>query len=921
MATAPTAPMVDAWPQVSTGQVTFYWRLPASDGGDAITKYTLSCAAISYSQDVSATRLDFTVTGLTDKTDYLFQITATNGVGASPAASFPIVQPGAIPFGPTVATASTLNESTAVVSWTPSTLATEGALRAYSVQVIPSTPAISSYFITMFPFKSTMAIAGLSTNTYYQFLVRGINDVGYCAPFAYTSTLGFGIVQTAFSPSSIGGMQLWLDAAQITGYSNSQAITSWTDRSPSPLSNTTSGSPSAPTYRTNQMNGLPIVRFNSGYINLGSTLQIGTDPGQSIFTVLKFNETGNDMAIIGRNNEAVGRWGVDRYQGLLRYYVHTPSGFAAAEFTNNNNVSSQILNVSWDRSVASMYINAELKKSNAFSSSDNIVNSSLLAIGAFIQRPSGGPIWYMNADVAETLYYNRGLTPFDRQKVEGYLAWKWGLTANLPATHPFKTAAPINTSVFSPSSFSTLSLWLDAADATTFTTSGGVISQWNDKSGRGYNVTQGTSSNQPTYSTSMVSLNSNRYFNIPQAAINNATQYCYFMVFTPNSGSNWITCKQKDGVDTMNVWSMTYYTQSAILTGSNGYMYYRTGNGNTLTNSGVALTRSNMQIITMAYTTTTSTLSMFVNGSTLTASNGNFIIPNELAANRFSLGAQVDGAGTIYNSGVTNFNLYEFGFYNGFVSTDDRQTVEGYLAWKWGLQGNLPLTHPYKYSNPASNYSGTVVPQGLLVRFDAPTYSGSGTWSNTAALGTANNASTLVGTPSKNAASNGVVLTGGLEYRLVAPSQQTSWTLSAWFKRTGNCDTNAAILCDVFAGGSLNMALGVNGTSANTFNGGFYVSGGGWRLGTNFTPPSNTWMHMCVAFNGSSFATYSNGTLIGTVTGITDVPAASGSGFYRINVNGTSVSGEVGQILIYNRAISAAEVAQNYAATSNVYTV
>jgi len=29
-----------------------------------------------------------------------------------------------------------------------------------------------------------------------------------------------------------------------------------------------------------------------------------------------------------------------------------------------------------------------------------------------------------------------------RQKIEGYLAWKWGLVANLPANHPYKTQAP-----------------------------------------------------------------------------------------------------------------------------------------------------------------------------------------------------------------------------------------------------------------------------------------------------------------------------------------------------------------------------------------------------------------------------------------------------------------------------------------------
>lgn len=33
-------------------------------------------------------------------------------------------------------------------------------------------------------------------------------------------------------------------------------------------------------------------------------------------------------------------------------------------------------------------------------------------------------------------------------------------------------------------------------------------------------------------------------------------------------------------------------------------------------------------------------------------------------------------------------------------STSDRDKIEGYLAWKWGLEGDLPTGHPYKTSPP-----------------------------------------------------------------------------------------------------------------------------------------------------------------------------------------------------------------------------
>lgn len=40
--------------------------------------------------------------------------------------------------------------------------------------------------------------------------------------------------------------------------------------------------------------------------------------------------------------------------------------------------------------------------------------------------------------------------------------------------------------------------WWDASDTSTITSSSGAVSQWNDKSGNGYHLTQATSSAQPT---------------------------------------------------------------------------------------------------------------------------------------------------------------------------------------------------------------------------------------------------------------------------------------------------------------------------------------------------------------------------------------------------------------------------------------
>jgi len=48
-----------------------------------------------------------------------------------------------------------------------------------------------------------------------------------------------------------------------------------------------------------------------------------------------------------------------------------------------------------------------------------------------------------------------------------------------------------------PKSVSGLLAWFDAGDSSTLTLNGSAVSQWNDKSGNGYSVSQPTSNNQP----------------------------------------------------------------------------------------------------------------------------------------------------------------------------------------------------------------------------------------------------------------------------------------------------------------------------------------------------------------------------------------------------------------------------------------
>lgn len=48
----------------------------------------------------------------------------------------------------------------------------------------------------------------------------------------------------------------------------------------------------------------------------------------------------------------------------------------------------------------------------------------------------------MDGDFAEVLVVRGAVDLTTRQKIEGYLAWQWGLEGDLPVDHPYKSAAP-----------------------------------------------------------------------------------------------------------------------------------------------------------------------------------------------------------------------------------------------------------------------------------------------------------------------------------------------------------------------------------------------------------------------------------------------------------------------------------------------
>jgi hypothetical protein len=237
--------------------------------------------------------------------------------------------------------------------------------------------------------------------------------------------LVFGGTSQSFDPSSISGLAFWVKADQITGLNNGDPVSTWSDQSGNAHNATQSNASYRPTYKTNMLNGMPGLQFNGSYMTTGAfTLNQPT----SVF-------------LVGSNN-------ADSYFTDGGAGVNT---LAIVDYGSSNTVLGIVLNVAWvTQDVSNMMNPAVIGAIFNGAASVNDFNGNIVtgnpgdanASGVTLGGQASGAGALMNGYLYEVLVYSQALSVSDRQKIEGYLAWKWGLQGSLPANHPYKSAPP-----------------------------------------------------------------------------------------------------------------------------------------------------------------------------------------------------------------------------------------------------------------------------------------------------------------------------------------------------------------------------------------------------------------------------------------------------------------------------------------------
>jgi len=754
----------------------------------------------------------------------------------------------------------------------------------------------------------------------------------------------FMIKQAPFKPTDIGGCKAWFDSFDASYTTTGNTVTAWTNKSGNANATTGSG-----TVSINQatLNGKSSVRFPAGtnYLNIGSISYSTSYRNQ--FFVVTVGASGSFYFYLNCNDTICGQcysWNdsdieINRSGTLgLRTY---PTGYF-----NSTSIVSICTSSGGNTGIFVNGVSQTLADNNVgtggFWSGGTATGITLGGLNGFTTG---------NLDMYELLQYDGDLTRAQRLQIESYLAQKWGRRQQLPQGHPgtrgiVYPSQPIPTAIywryptpFVPTNIGGCQLWLDGVDPAgtgTSPSNGATVSTWVDKATAKNATATGTS----TYLTGGgINFTGSSYF-LNQTFSQNLSQRSIFIVFQETTNSQYagvfpIIPTPSSGNDQSETNGLSSETTNNTLSFVGISYFSSVGSGNPLPKA-------------IYYDSMNGTIgSGYFNGTNATNVTAGYTAGT---CSGYGLGGRWQG-GSMSGSYRLNGVIYEILFFNTSLNTLNRQTIEGYLAWKWGIQSSLPSNHPYKNVSPNITNPGGVsrpanvlpippitctpilkaqfVSSGLVNRWIFNNGSGS---TATDTVGGQN--ISLSGTYTwSSSVPNTAIAVKSLSFdgysgfgsaAVNATLQTTTYSMSMWYYHTGNSDPRGNNPIIIETGLNQNEAFaiatgGFTGTSKPYFYSSVY-NGGFFRQFSSATP-LNTWTHLVVTIGSSLYNGYQNGVLD---SGNTNISITSGLPFTLNgsfifgkgdNPYGDQFGGSIFDVRIYNRVLTAAEVASIYAGT------
>jgi hypothetical protein len=249
-----------------------------------------------------------------------------------------------------------------------------------------------------------------------------------------------GLFNSILTPNNVDGtnLLLWYAADQETSYINGNSVNTITNLSVGVGGSNATAVSAGPIYTTNILNSLPVYRFNNtgcrttsnySFTNFTFYTVFNNTSGVNSFERLVDHDYANGFWL-GRNESTANSFGGGVREGSPPYGV-----FVTAQDGQWNIIGNQR-----DGTTHNMWNNGDFTNKSSNTVTTTITNSNRVGIGGYAD--GSGSQAAVNVDIAEIVFYQSALSLSNREKIEGYLAWKWGLQANLPNDHPYKSSTP-----------------------------------------------------------------------------------------------------------------------------------------------------------------------------------------------------------------------------------------------------------------------------------------------------------------------------------------------------------------------------------------------------------------------------------------------------------------------------------------------
>jgi hypothetical protein len=437
-----------------------------------------------------------------------------------------------------------------------------------------------------------------------------------------------------------------------------------------------------------------------------------------------------------------------------------------------------------------------------------------------------------------------------------------------------------------------LLVWLDAADDTTFSYSSGTeVSQWRDKSGNNFHANQATVANQPSRNTTVNSRKSVNFTstNGDRLRVNSG------MVFT-NSVTAIVFIKP----GTQNFPYADILDQDHAMDGYNGWVIQRNNdasqwlvwlaneaNTTWLNTNAVSYADNTPQIVTLRKGSSTLTLSS--NGT----SSGDVAIADQQIrqANYFGLNIGSWRAGNELFSSSRHYNgeICEIVVYNRALSLTELKQVHTYLGQKWGISNT-----DRSIIDLAGNDDNGLFGNGTVANMPAYDFYNKGT----------------------------LRFDGSNDYVFLSNSQlniSSTITVEVWVKYNAQGGYNAraysVITCKGYPwtwlledqSGQFNFRISTSVYSDSNVN-------------SSYSHGLNAWNHVVGTYDGVTQKIYVDGVLRNSVALNGTINTSSNDALVgSYNYGDYCLTGNVGAVRVYNKALSATEIAQNYEAQKSKF--